>query len=139
MKTCYPLHGLVPIINTPFDENLEIDIPSLGRLLERGIAEGIAGCIVPAVASEVSKLSPEERRLLETASPSAVHPGHCRVEDLMKAELARHALAVGCPVPGRVPSHPSRNGGILHFSPSWVPDEMLMIQDLPNGYGMKSI
>ena len=25
MKGCYDLHGIVPIINTPFDEKLNID------------------------------------------------------------------------------------------------------------------
>ena len=62
MKTCYSLHGIVPIINTPFDEQLELDFPSLERLLEQSIADGIVGCIVPAVASEVDKLSDLERR-----------------------------------------------------------------------------
>ena len=52
MKTCYSLHGIVPIINTPFDDRLKLDFPSLERLLERSIADGIVGCIVPAVASE---------------------------------------------------------------------------------------
>jgi 4-hydroxy-tetrahydrodipicolinate synthase len=148
MKTCYQLHGVVPIINTPFDQNLEIDIPSLERLLERGIAEGIAGCIVPAVASEVSKLSPEERRLL-VETVVAISGKRIQViagassEDLEESrELARHALRIGCSgVLCRVPSRlESNDEGILQFFTELAGTgvEMLMIQDLSwNGYGMK--
>ena len=47
-KSCYALHGIVPIINTPFDDRLKLDFSSLERLLEQSIADGIVGCIVPA-------------------------------------------------------------------------------------------
>ena len=56
-KTAYPLSGVVPIIHTPSTEDDRIDFPSLERLIE----DGVSGCILPAVASEVSKLSDEER------------------------------------------------------------------------------
>ena len=60
-KTAYPLSGVVPIIHTPWTEDDYIDFPSLERLIERSIEDGISGCIMPAVASEVAKLSDEER------------------------------------------------------------------------------
>ena len=54
-KTIYPLKGIVPIINTPFTDSNIIDYDSVNRLIEQGIKDGIVGCIVPAVASEVSQ------------------------------------------------------------------------------------
>ena len=45
-------------------KKLNIDVPSLERLIEQSIADGIVGCIVPAVASEVEKLSLSERKFL---------------------------------------------------------------------------
>ena len=59
-KTAYPLSGVVPIIHTAWTEDDRIDFPSLERLIERSIEDGVSGCIMPAVASEVSKLSDEE-------------------------------------------------------------------------------
>ena len=53
-KTAYPLSGVVPIIHTPWTEDDRIDFPSLERLIERSIEDGVSGCIMPAVASEVS-------------------------------------------------------------------------------------
>ena len=54
-KTAYPLTGVVPIIHTPWTEDNRIDFPSLERLIERSIKDGVTGCIMPAVASEVYK------------------------------------------------------------------------------------
>ena len=61
-KSLYPLKGIVPIINTPFTDRNTIDYDSVKRLIEQGIKDGIVGCIVPAVASEVSQLSDSERK-----------------------------------------------------------------------------
>ena len=145
-KSCYPLHGIVPIINTPFDERLKLDFPSLGRLLEQSIADGIVGCIVPAVASEVDKLSDlERRRLVERVV--AIADGRIQVvagassENLDEAvELARHGVKAGadgilCRVPDRLEG--DREGIVGFFTRlSQAGMEMLMIQDLSwGGYG----
>ena len=55
MKKLYPLEGVVPIINTPFTDDDQIDYESLARLVEQGIRDGITGYVVPAVASLVSR------------------------------------------------------------------------------------
>jgi dihydrodipicolinate synthase/N-acetylneuraminate lyase len=147
-KTCYPLHGLVPIINTPFDDRLEVDFASLDRLVERGVADGIVGCIVPAVASEVGKLTLAERhKLVETVASIGARRIQViagvsseRVEE--SQELALHAMNAGCAgILCRVPS--SLQGDDLAIFDffrqlSSAGMEMLMIQDLDwNGYGMK--
>jgi 4-hydroxy-tetrahydrodipicolinate synthase len=56
--------GIVPVLQTPFDEKNALDFDSLGRLIEHALAGGAASLLVPAVASEVSTLAPDERRRL---------------------------------------------------------------------------
>jgi dihydrodipicolinate synthase/N-acetylneuraminate lyase len=66
-KTRYGLDGIVPILQTPFTPDGNLDVASLQRLADHVVLAGAAGLIYPAVASEVSKLSSEERRTgLET-------------------------------------------------------------------------
>ena len=145
-KSCYSLHGIVPIINTPFDDRLDLDCSSLERLLEQSIADGIVGCIVPAVASEVDKLSDSERRRL-VERVVAIADGRIQVvagassENLEEAfELARHGVKAGsdgilCRVPDRLEG--DREGIVSFFTRlSEAGMEMLMIQDLSwGGYG----
>lgn len=56
--------GIIPVLQTPFDDRGAIDFDSLGRLIEYALAAGAAGFLVPAVASEVGTLVPGERRRL---------------------------------------------------------------------------
>ena len=56
--------GIVPVLQTPFDACGALDGASLDRLVEEAIAGGASGFLVPAVASEVSCLSFEERELM---------------------------------------------------------------------------
>ena len=61
MKELYPLHGIVTVLNTPFTDADQIDFSALeGNVLE-ALDAGVAGFLVPAMASEVQKLSREER------------------------------------------------------------------------------
>lgn len=53
--------GIVPVLQTPFDQQGELDFAGLERLIEDAIAGGAAGFLAPAVASEVDCLSGEER------------------------------------------------------------------------------
>jgi 4-hydroxy-tetrahydrodipicolinate synthase len=62
VKTRYILDGIVPILQTPFTEDGTPDAASLRRLVDHVIEAGAVGAIYPAVASEVHKLAPEERR-----------------------------------------------------------------------------
>jgi len=146
-KSRYRLDGIVPIINTPFDNNLGVDFASLERLLDASIADGIVGCIGPAVASEVGKLTPQERRQLVRA---VAEFGRGRIEviagvsseDLGEArQLATEAVAAGCHgVLCRVPERlRGDDAGIVAFFISLADTgvDMLMIQDLDwTGYGM---
>jgi dihydrodipicolinate synthase/N-acetylneuraminate lyase len=62
MKELYPLSGVVAIPQTPFDDNDRIDFGSLARGVADRLAAGVDGLLYPVVASEVSTLTPTERR-----------------------------------------------------------------------------
>ena len=58
------LHGLMPILATPFDESGALDRPSLRRLVEFQLASGVDGVAVFGMASEGFALTTEERRTI---------------------------------------------------------------------------
>jgi dihydrodipicolinate synthase/N-acetylneuraminate lyase len=61
MKELYPLHGIVTVLNTPFTTDNKIDLKALKKNVFEALDAGVAGFLVPAMASEVSKLSETER------------------------------------------------------------------------------
>lgn len=61
MKELYPLHGIVTVLNTPFAKNNTIDLSALQQNVKEALRAGVAGFLVPAMASEVYKLSCSER------------------------------------------------------------------------------
>ena len=67
MKKLYPLNGIVPVLNTPFNKHDEVDIAALKKNTELSIQAGVAGFLVPAMAFEVYKLSRNERKLIVRA------------------------------------------------------------------------
>lgn len=58
------LRGIVTVINTPFRHNGEIDQNGLRKHLRYAIDSGVKGFLIPAMASEVLKLSESEKELL---------------------------------------------------------------------------
>ncbi|SEI76049.1 4-hydroxy-tetrahydrodipicolinate synthase [Cyclobacterium xiamenense] len=66
-KTLYPLFGIVTVLNTPFKTDGGIDYAALRLHVREAMAAGVAGFLVPAMASEVYQLShPERLKLVET-------------------------------------------------------------------------
>ena len=63
MTTLPPLHGIVPILVTPFDEVGRVDAESLRREVEFNIDAGVHGLGI-ALGSEVYKLADDERDLV---------------------------------------------------------------------------
>jgi dihydrodipicolinate synthase/N-acetylneuraminate lyase len=63
MTTLPALHGVVPILVTPFDDQGRIDAENLRRLVEFNIAAGVHGLGI-ALGSEVYKLADDERDLV---------------------------------------------------------------------------
>ena len=147
MKELYPLTGVVPIVNTPFTDDDKLDTASLERLLEEGIADGVSGFIVPAVASEVAKLTPDERHayvreVLQivdgrvTIVAGASDPDARRARALAEDAVALGADGVLCAVP--VPLIEDHEGAVRYFHEvARAGMRMFMIQDLHwGGYGM---
>ena len=145
-NTPFELDGVTPIVNTPFTDDLSIDYASLGKLVRRAVSDGVVGFIVPAVASEVGKLTAQERRGLLEATVDAA--GHVQViagvssDDLAESvSLAEHALgrgvtAVLCRAPE--PLVDDASGLVAHFTElAHVGMKTLIIQDLAwGGAGM---
>lgn len=67
MKELLNLPGIITVLNTPFTKQDEIDLPGLRQNVQLALAAGVAGFLVPAMASEVGKLSlPEKRAMVRT-------------------------------------------------------------------------
>lgn len=142
----FALDGITPIVNTPFTDELEVDYASLGRLLRRGMEDGVVGFIVPAVASEIGKLSMTERRgLLEATVDEAgsveVIAGVSSDDVAESIVLAEHAVrrgvtAVLCRAPERLVD--DADALVRHFTElAGVGMQTLIIQDLAwGGAGM---
>jgi dihydrodipicolinate synthase/N-acetylneuraminate lyase len=59
--------GIVPVLQTPFDQDGNIDVESLDRLIEDAVRARASGILAPAVASEVDYLTrPERQGLIRT-------------------------------------------------------------------------
>lgn len=95
------LHGCIPILCTPFHDDLSIDFDSLRKQIEWVLEEGASGVATLALASEGYKLTDDERddvaRMVVEAVDgrvpivvSADGPGH-----LIAVERARRAEALG--------------------------------------------
>ena len=58
------LRGIVTVLNTPFTAEDGIDVVGLQKHVRYALDAGVAGFLVPAMASEVGKLNGAERRLV---------------------------------------------------------------------------
>ncbi len=58
------LRGIITVLNTPFTEKNQIDIQSLEKNVTMALKAGVRGFLVPAMASEVGRLSDEEKILM---------------------------------------------------------------------------
>src|SRR6478735_1371502 len=104
------LHGIVPILVTPFDDADRVDAESLRREVEFTIAAGVHGLGI-ALGSEVYKLADDERALVVASVidqargrvPVIVNTGapatRLAVRYSQQAEAAG-AAAVMCAAPG---------------------------------------
>jgi len=67
MKELLPLRGIVTVLNTPFTAQNSLDVDSLRHNVRYALESGIAGFLVPAMASEVEKLTNAERMRMVAA------------------------------------------------------------------------
>jgi 2-keto-3-deoxy-L-arabinonate dehydratase len=85
------LHGCIPILCTPFDQNLALDLDSLIREVEWVLGEGASGVATLALASEGYKLTEAER---EQVSRKVIEVTARRVPVVVSADGSGHAIAV---------------------------------------------
>ena len=72
MNPLEDLRGIVTVLNTPFTEDDRIDTQGLAAHVRMAVEEGVAGILVPAMASEVGLLSEDERaRVVDTVVAAA--------------------------------------------------------------------
>ncbi|MCC7208750.1 MAG: dihydrodipicolinate synthase family protein [Anaerolineae bacterium] len=96
------LRGIVTVLNTPFTEDDEVDLDALGAHVEHAIQCGVAGFLVPALASEVYKLSANERMRMVRATLDAaggrvpVIGGATAGSPDERLAAARELVALGC-------------------------------------------
>ncbi len=93
-KDRFSLPGIVTVLNTPFTERNEVDLDSLCANVEAACDAGVAGFLVPAMASEVAKLSDKERyRIVDNVLGQVRHrvPVIAGTAATTQAERLRHA------------------------------------------------
>lgn len=138
------LRGIVTVINTPFRYNGEIDQNGLRKHLRYAIDSGVKVFLIPAMASEVLKLSESEKELLvgialeEAGTEVAVVAGTSaytrkeRYENFVKFQaMGCRALLVNIPLIS-VDDYFDEISQLDKLSP-----EMIVIQDWDaGGYGL---
>lgn len=102
MKELLDLRGIITVLNTPFNAQDEIDLPSLKRNVSVAIDAGVAGFLVPAMASEVGKLTLSERAamvsavLAETRGRIPVIGGASAANAQERLQAAETLVKLGC-------------------------------------------
>ena len=66
-KQLLELRGIITVLNTPFTDDDAVDLRSLRANVRYALDARVAGFLVPAMASEVDKLSASERRRIVEA------------------------------------------------------------------------
>lgn len=134
-KELFPLRGIVTVLNTPFTEKDKVDLPALKKNVIQAIDAGVAGFLVPAMASEVYKLTDSERfkvvtSVLEISKDLPVIAG-IGANTLQKSKkLLQSYLELGCKnVLFQIP-YENDTQFKTHFSELAALDpEMIMLQD----------
>lgn len=102
MKELFPLRGIVTVLNTPFTEEDTIDVPGLRANCHAALGAGVVGFLVPAYASEVLRLSEEERELLVrtvldmAAGKAMVIGGATADTPQARSRIAARLIDMGC-------------------------------------------
>ncbi len=144
MKKLFPLHGIVTVLNTPFTQNDEVDYKALVWNVEEALLAGVAGFLVPAMASEVHKLTLDERltmveSVLQTVNgkvPVFAGTGGADIDESIK--ILKSYLDLGCRhVLVQLPYYTDRKFKKNFLRLAALDPEVIMLQDWdPTGYGL---
>ena len=143
-KELYPLRGIVTVLNTPFTKENTIDFAALKINVLDALEAGVAGILVPAMAAEVYKLSPIERKrmlalVLETVDDKIPVIGGAGEKDLSKSKaLPKTYLNLGCKnVLFQIPFVDEQQFRNHFMEMAELDSEMIMLQDWDaTGYGL---
>ncbi len=145
MKELYPLYGIVTVLNTPFAKDNTVDFDALKRNVNEAVSAGVAGFLVPAMASEVYKLTDSEKlgmvvAVLESAGGTVPVIAGAGDTDLAKSKkLLNSYISNGCK--NVLFQIPFRTAGQFkkHFMElAELNPEMIMLQDWDStGYGLE--
>lgn len=131
------LQGIITVLNTPFDQHNQVNLGALRQNVESAIGTGVVGFLVPALASEVHKLSAAERYAMvgavveQSAGRVAVIGGASADDARQRLDHVRRLKDLGCD--GVLVALNSKDGpdvcrrtldDIARLQPPW-----LMIQD----------
>ncbi|MCY1719419.1 dihydrodipicolinate synthase family protein [Prolixibacteraceae bacterium Z1-6] len=144
MKELYPLHGIVSVLNTPFLNDNSVDLKALKKNVDYALTAGVAGFLVPAMASEVYKLTESERikmvaTVLELAGnkvPVIAGAGETN-ESRSKKLLKEYIQLGGNNVLFQIPFESEQQFKRHFYSLAETNPEMIMLQDWDaSGYGL---
>lgn len=102
MKELFPLHGIVTVLNTPFTHDDQVDRKALTDHVQYALDAGVSGFLVPAMASEVKKLTHAEKlgmveSVLETVNNAVpVFAGTADVDIPSSGRMIRAYQQLGC-------------------------------------------
>ena len=144
MKELYPLKGIVTVLNTPFKTDASIDLPALQKNVLEALRAGVAGFLVPAMASEVYKLSFTERiqmvqAVLEIAGDQVpVIAGAGETDTEKSKTLIKEYIALGCKhVLFQIPFQNEEQFKGHFMKLAELQPEIIMLQDWDSsGYGL---
>ena len=143
-KELFPLRGIVTVLNTPFSKDSTIDFKALKYNVNEALKAGVAGFLVPAMASEVYKLSVSERlamvdMVLETVENRVPVIAGAGETNLNKSKrLLKSYLDLGCTnVLFQIPFKNEQQFRAHFMELAALDPKMIMLQDWnASGYGL---
>jgi 4-hydroxy-tetrahydrodipicolinate synthase len=144
MKELLPISGIITVLNTPFDTQNRVDEVSLRRNVQYALAAGVAGFLVPAMASEVYALEIRERLHMveivteEVAGRVPVFAGAGERDAARQQEMVRHYVQMGCrQVLFQIPFENETQFKKQFYDLAAIGPEIIMLQDWDaNGVGL---
>ena len=136
MKELYPMVGVIPAMNVGFTEDDRIDLEGLEKHTQYAVDSGVAGLLIPVVATEVSTLTPQERAdIIDTTVKIAkgkakIIGGATATSKELCVEYVRKLMDAGCD--GVLASIPYENEAQYFDYIKAIDDlhpDFLMIQD----------
>lgn len=139
-----PLEGIITVLNTPFTAKDQVDLEALRSNVQRALRAGVCGFLLPAMASEVHKLSLDERlRMVEAVLDAAgesvpVFAGTADQDFGRSMKLLRAYLDLGCThVLFQIPFQGEENFRRRFLEMAQLSPEVIMLQDWDaSGYGL---